>query len=132
MLARVSLLAVVASVASLVSAANASELTYPRTGTFFAPGTGACGIFNTEADSIVAVSNQFFSTFPGATANPNANPVCGKQIQITFGGKTVPATITDRCAGCAGEFDLDMSPAVFNQLADPAVGRIQGVSWVLV
>ncbi|KAF5347070.1 hypothetical protein D9758_011658 [Tetrapyrgos nigripes] len=39
--------------------------------TFFNPGLGACGIFNTDADMITAVSSSFFDTFPGATPNPN-------------------------------------------------------------
>ena len=32
--------------------------------TFFTPGLGACGIQSTSSDHIVAVSNQFFNTFP--------------------------------------------------------------------
>ncbi|KII96152.1 hypothetical protein PLICRDRAFT_35086 [Plicaturopsis crispa FD-325 SS-3] len=126
-----SLTFLLASVVSLmtVSTVNAANV---GDGTFYAPGTGACGIFNTAADSIVAVSEAYFNSYPGATANPNLNPVCGKQISITYNGVTVPATITDKCGGCAGEFDLDMSPAVFDQLASELVGRITGVSWDFV
>ncbi|KII84103.1 hypothetical protein PLICRDRAFT_46434 [Plicaturopsis crispa FD-325 SS-3] len=126
MFSRINLLAVALSFMSLASAQNIGE------GTYFAPGLGACGVFNTDADSIVAVSATFFDTFPGATANPNLNPVCNRQISITYAGITVPAIITDKCPGCAGLYDLDMSPAVFNLLADPAVGRLTGVAWEFV
>jgi hypothetical protein len=31
--------------------------------------------------------------------------------------------------GCAGMYDIDFAPVAFNQLADPAVGRINPVTW---
>ena len=43
-----------------------------RTATYYAPGLGSCGHFNTEADFIVAVDIATIQSFPGATANPNA------------------------------------------------------------
>ena len=43
-----------------------------RTATFYTPGLGSCGHFNTEADFIVAVDIATIQSFPGATANPNA------------------------------------------------------------
>ena len=43
-----------------------------RTATFYAPGLGSCGHFNTENDFIVAVDIATIQSFPGATANPNA------------------------------------------------------------
>ena len=48
---------------------------------------------------------------------------------IIDGGKTITVAVTDRCAGCAGMYDLDFSPAAYNQLADPAAGRINPVTW---
>ncbi|KAF8463747.1 hypothetical protein JB92DRAFT_2838864 [Gautieria morchelliformis] len=50
---------------------------------------------------------------------------------LAAGGKTVTVTVEDKCAGCA-QFDLDMSPAAFDQLADPSVGRLHGVTWHLL
>ena len=38
------------------------------------------------------------------------------------GGHSVAVTVTDRCTGCA-EFDLDLSPAAFSQLASESTGR---------
>lgn len=43
-------------------------------------------------------------------------------------GKTVTVTITDRCTGCALT-SLDFSPAAFDELADPSVGRLYGIEW---
>ncbi|KAK7461287.1 hypothetical protein VKT23_008466 [Stygiomarasmius scandens] len=99
--------------------------------TFYTPGLGSCGITNTGSDMIAAVAANVFDTFPGATANPNLNPICGRRISASFGGKTIQVTVTDRCPGCVGQ-DLDLSPAAFNQLADPAVGRIHGVQWSFI
>lgn len=39
--------------------------------------------------------------------------------------------IMDTCPGCHGEYDLDLSPAAFNKLANPDVGRIK-ISWEFV
>jgi expansin (peptidoglycan-binding protein) len=49
---------------------------------------------------------------------------------LAAGGKTVTVTVQDKCVACA-EFDLDMSPAAFNTLGDPLVGRLHGVTWDL-
>jgi len=46
-------------------------------------------------------------------------------------GKTIQVQLTDRCGGCA-DGDLDFSPNAFNQLADPSVGRISGISWEII
>lgn len=40
------------------------KIQFLPTATFYAPGLGACGITNTAEDFIVAVSAQFFDTFP--------------------------------------------------------------------
>ena len=42
-------------------------------------------------------------------------------------GNTETAVIEDRCQGCQ-EFDLDMTPDLFNKFADPATGRIH-ITW---
>ncbi|TFK41083.1 RlpA-like double-psi beta-barrel-protein domain-containing protein-containing protein [Crucibulum laeve] len=99
-------------------------------GTFYGTGLGACGIVNTDADFIAAVSHLLFDTFPNYKGgNPNNNPICGRKVQATFQGKSVTVAITDRCEACALT-DLDFSPTAFNQIADPALGRISGMKWV--
>ncbi|KAI0790247.1 loosenin, partial [Irpex lacteus] len=94
----------------------------------FEPGLGACGTQSKSSDHIVAVSNQFFNSFPGAGANPNKfNPICGKTLTVSFKGKSTKIKVVDSCPGC-GLLDLDLSPAAFNDLASPDLGRIQ-VTW---
>ncbi|KAF8891250.1 RlpA-like double-psi beta-barrel-protein domain-containing protein-containing protein [Infundibulicybe gibba] len=107
----------------LVSGAPAANV---GDATFFEPGVGACGVTSTATDNIVAVSTQMFDSFPGATANPNTNPICGKTITATVNGKSVTARVVDRCVGCALN-DIDLSPAAFNVLGGD--GRIHGVQW---
>nr|ADI72050.2 loosenin [Bjerkandera adusta] len=99
-------------------------------GTFYATGLGACGKVNVDTDMIAAVSHQFFNSFPGAGANPNNNPICGRAATVHHGSKTIKVQITDRCGGCKGATDLDFSPSAFNKLADPSVGRIP-ITWTL-
>ncbi|KAF9481356.1 hypothetical protein BDN70DRAFT_803471 [Pholiota conissans] len=99
-------------------------------GTFYATGLGACGITNKDTDHIAAVSHLLFDNFPGYNGvNPNNNPLCGRTVTATYQGKSVTVSLTDRCTGCAVT-DLDFSPTAFNELADFAVGRISGMTWV--
>jgi expansin (peptidoglycan-binding protein) len=98
-------------------------------GTFYATGLGACGITNSDTDFIAAASQHLFDNFPGYNrVNPNTNPICGRKVKATYQGKSVTVAITDRCVACAVT-DLDFSPAAFNTLSDPAVGRISGMTW---
>jgi len=103
--------------------------TFSGDGTFYATGLGACGITNKDTDFIAAASEKFFDVFPGYNgANPNNNPLCGRKVSVTYGGKTMTVAITDRCTACAYGA-LDFSPAAFNTIADPATGRIHDISW---
>ncbi|KAG6878220.1 hypothetical protein C0993_010641 [Termitomyces sp. T159_Od127] len=114
--------------------------------TFYPTGLGACGIVNKDTDHIAAVSHLLFDAFPYVFSslidlfpissvisgynglNPNTNPLCGKKVSVSYGGKSVVVTLTDRCEGCALT-DLDLSPAAFDVLADPSVGRLHGMTW---
>ncbi|KAG6819450.1 hypothetical protein H0H93_011799 [Arthromyces matolae] len=98
-------------------------------GTFYSTGLGACGITNTDSDYIAAVSWKLFDNFPGYNGvNPNDNPLCGKKVKVNYNGKTVTVALTDRCTGC-DTTDLDFSPAAFDQLSEPSVGRIYNIQW---
>ncbi|KAI0920140.1 hypothetical protein AcW1_001958 [Taiwanofungus camphoratus] len=108
----------------LVSAANVGDATY------YNPGTGACGGTNTGADLVVAVSTQFYNTYPGATVNPNNNPICRTKITANYQGKSVTAAVVDKCYSCALD-DIDLSPSAFSVLADLSVGRLEGVTWTI-
>jgi hypothetical protein len=98
--------------------------------TFYETGLGACGITNTDSDFIAAVAESMFDGFPGATDNPNNNPICNKKARITRNGQTTTVTITDRCTACVYG-DLDLSPAAFNTLADPSIGRTE-MTWEML
>jgi expansin (peptidoglycan-binding protein) len=97
-------------------------------GTWYDTGLTACGVTNTDNQFIAAVSEILFDGFPGATANPNNNPVCNKQAEVTYQGKTITVTITDRCTACKPG-DLDFTPTAFAALADIGIGRISGIEW---
>ncbi|KAJ3472870.1 hypothetical protein NLI96_g13219 [Meripilus lineatus] len=80
---------------------------------------------------IAAIAHGFFDSFGGGYTNPNNAPICNKRVRATYQGKSVEVTLTDRCGGCVGEA-LDFSPAAFNKLADPSVGRIHNVEWQFI
>ncbi|KAI0742254.1 hypothetical protein C8Q80DRAFT_1050949, partial [Daedaleopsis nitida] len=62
-------------------------------------------------------------SFHGATANPNLNPMCGRQMRVTAAGRSVTATVVDTCPG------YRLSPTAFQQLAPLSVGRFHGINW---
>jgi hypothetical protein len=103
--------------------------TFTGDGTFYSTGLGACGITNNDSQMIAAASESLFDTFPGYTSgDPNQNPICGKQVSVSYGGVTITVTLTDRCTGCAYG-SLDFSPAAFDKFAAPSVGRIHNIEW---
>ncbi|KDQ18240.1 hypothetical protein BOTBODRAFT_29581 [Botryobasidium botryosum FD-172 SS1] len=108
--------------AQIEARANTGQATY------FYPGLGACGKNNGNGDLITAVSKLLYDTYPGHTANPNNNPVCGRRIKANYAGKSVTVTVVDRCEACAFN-DLDLSPTAFQALAPLAQGRLSGVTW---
>ncbi|KZP10910.1 hypothetical protein FIBSPDRAFT_872050 [Athelia psychrophila] len=102
-------------------------------GTFFETGLGACGVYNVDTDYIVAISEALFDSYTETSpGNPNTNVLCNRPISISYGGVNVQATITDRCAGCAGWGDLAMTPSLFTRFAAESVGRIYSVDWVRI
>ncbi|KAI0481707.1 RlpA-like double-psi beta-barrel-protein domain-containing protein-containing protein [Xylaria cf. heliscus] len=106
--------------AELEARAMSGDLTY------YTPGLGACGVYNSESDAIVAVSKTLFDPHtPGG--NPNRNSLCGKKIKISRGGKSVTVTVRDRCEGCKTN-DLDVPVKIFSKLANPSAGRVQ-MTW---
>ncbi|KAL7627273.1 hypothetical protein AAE478_001462 [Parahypoxylon ruwenzoriense] len=82
--------------------------------TYFFPGLGACGGYNTESEAVVAMP-----------LSQDGN--CGRTINISYNGKTVSAQVVDKCPGCAGN-SIDVSPSVFQQLESLDAGRIQ-ITW---
>ncbi|KAJ5757719.1 uncharacterized protein N7511_006413 [Penicillium nucicola] len=94
--------------------------------TWFDTGLGACGGWNVGTDWIAAVSHIVFDRNARGT-NPNNNGLCGQKIHIQRGGRTVEATVVDRCEGCK-ENDIDVTRSLFQQFDDLDRGRI-GIVW---
>ncbi|KAL5371318.1 hypothetical protein DPSP01_014353 [Paraphaeosphaeria sporulosa] len=96
--------------------------------TYYNPALGACGIESNDDSPIVAVSHFTFDAVQ-IGSDPNQNPLCGKKIRARRrreDGKTVSVdlTVVDRCTGCQPT-DIDVSPTMFDRLADHDLGRIQ-------
>ncbi|RLL98664.1 hypothetical protein CFD26_107847 [Aspergillus turcosus] len=94
--------------------------------TYYNPGLGSCGFTNTDSDMICAVSHVLFDA-ASTGSNPNANPLCGLKLRLRRDGKSVDVKVVDRCVGCKVD-DLDVSPAVFEKVADLDLGRVL-VEW---
>lgn len=95
-------------------------------GTWFEVGLSACGTWDTPGMPVVAVSAELFDQWPGYNGwNPNVNPICGKHLDITWGGKTLTVEVTDRCPSCSVR-SLDLSKGAFQYFADLDVGLFGG------
>ncbi|RGP59224.1 hypothetical protein FLONG3_11247 [Fusarium longipes] len=80
--------------------------------TYYDIGQGACGEDDSGKDdsiNIVALSHLLMGP------SSNDNPMCGKTISIKANGKTVQATVKDKCMGCAMN-DIDVSRKVYNEI----------------
>ncbi|KAJ9105617.1 hypothetical protein QFC20_004297 [Naganishia adeliensis] len=88
---------------------------------------GACGTSLVDSDKIAAAAASLFDSWPGATANPNTNPICGQYAKVSSGSASVIVQIQDRCPGC-DERHLDLSPSAFLELAELSVG-LMDVTW---
>ncbi|OIW28841.1 hypothetical protein CONLIGDRAFT_393676 [Coniochaeta ligniaria NRRL 30616] len=124
----------VASVAAAAPAAvQSSSGTSSKSGadtktgdlTYYQVGLGACGEDDSGKDNtenIVALSHLLMGPIS------NGNPYCGKTITISYGGKTVVATVKDKCMGCDIN-NIDVSEIAFVTLmGSTGVGR-HSVDW---
>ncbi|KAF9465177.1 hypothetical protein BDZ94DRAFT_1189734 [Collybia nuda] len=117
----------------VISCFFVSVLAQNHTGTLFnfAPGLGACGFTNTSTQIVGSVSSSFFNSFPGATDNPNKNPICKKSLFITSGGKNITAAIVDFFVADAPE-NVGLSPTAFKTFAPLSDGIVPNVTWSVV
>ncbi|KAA1476515.1 hypothetical protein DENSPDRAFT_785192 [Dentipellis sp. KUC8613] len=104
-----------------------------HTGTLFTfnPGLGACGFTNTTSQIVASVSETFFQNFPGATENPNDNPLCAHSLNITSNGTALTASIVDVCPTCP-DFNIGLSPVGFEKFAPISQGIVNNVIWSVV
>ncbi|KAI4141234.1 MAG: hypothetical protein LQ340_007689 [Diploschistes diacapsis] len=109
----------------------ACDSSSPCTGdaTFYAVGLGACGQTSDPSEMIVAVPDQVMGSL---SSGSDMNPLCGKKVSITLidGVGPVTATVMDKCGGCDGPYDLDMSTGLFSALGgDSNAGRYTNMTW---
>ena len=118
-----------AAAANKGTSSDTSGTTYTGALTFYYPagGLGACGSAIQNTDLVCALSGQLYDSFGLSVASA----ACGKTAIVQLGGKSVQVTIKDRCAGCQLN-DIDCTPAVFDQLADPSQGRVSGATFYFV
>ncbi|KAI8341110.1 RlpA-like double-psi beta-barrel-protein domain-containing protein-containing protein, partial [Chlamydoabsidia padenii] len=103
---------------------------FSGSGTYFDPKTqggvdGACGGPRESSKSdIVALNSAQYGPMNKKSKQ------CGRKVLIKHGEKATVATVQDACPGCQ-EKSLDMTPAVFNKLANQKQGVIP-ITWCFV
>ncbi|KAL8768883.1 MAG: hypothetical protein Q9194_005586 [Teloschistes cf. exilis] len=117
-----------------LSSTSLAATVFKGEGTFYSPsvGLGSCGKQDQDTDFVAALAQASMRQYN--PSNPNNNPLCGHKVRVwrqDKPGTTVTVAIRDTCPGCKGQFDLDLSPAAFNKLANPDVGRIK-IAWEFV
>ncbi len=75
---------------------------------------------------VCAVSHTLFDA-ASTGSNPNENPLCGMKLRLRRNGKSEDVKVVDRCVGCKVT-DLDVTEAVFEEVAELAQGRVK-VEW---
>ncbi|KAI8056763.1 RlpA-like double-psi beta-barrel-protein domain-containing protein-containing protein [Syncephalis plumigaleata] len=111
-------------VSSSDSNAPPSSLAKRGDGTFYnmEGGYTACGEQHKDSEFYAAVAPSWFTT-----GNPNSDPICKKCALVSGPKGQVKVHINDVCPPCARD-SIDMTPAAFNQIADPSQGRVP-ISW---
>ena len=82
-------------------------------------GLGSCGELHQNSEYTVALNAHDMNAFGGGWPSP----ACGKQVSITYNGKTVQAVIKDTCPTCPPG-GLDLSEGLFGALAAHSEGVI--------
>ncbi|KAI9020747.1 RlpA-like double-psi beta-barrel-protein domain-containing protein-containing protein [Phycomyces nitens] len=85
---------------------------------------GACGPNEADDAHIVALNHPQYGSLSGKSS------WCGKKILITYGKKSVTATINDACPECA-HGDLDLTPVLFAKLGNLNTGILK-IKWHLI
>lgn len=95
--------------------------------TYYDPsvGMGSCGFNNGKDEHVVAINHGDMAN----GANPNANPHCGKYINIyDESGNTVQAKVVDTCPVCESGA-IDVTESVFKLVRPNGDGRVHDVKW---
>jgi len=92
--------------------------------TYYSLGLVSCGQVYSDSDDVVALATSVMAN----GGNSNNNPLCGKTINISYGGVTATAKVVGTCEGCAPG-NIDLSPSLFQKFAPLGAGRVPGVTW---
>lgn len=87
-------------------------------------GLGSCGTTASNSDNVVALSHLDMNN----GVNPNANPLCGKMINIYSSTGVHQAKVFDTCPACA-EGSIDLPQPLFEAIAPSGNGRVHGITW---
>ncbi|CCC12439.1 hypothetical protein SMACR_06519 [Sordaria macrospora] len=104
---------------STTSSSHTGDLTY------YDVGLGACGFDDNgldESENIVALSHEMMGT------QSNGNPYCNRKVVIKANGKSVTATVRDKCMGCAFN-DIDVSKKAFLDVFGALTDGRKKVEW---
>ncbi|KAJ7511286.1 hypothetical protein B0H11DRAFT_1954614 [Mycena galericulata] len=114
-----------------MSIANAAQPNRNGTVFQFEPDLGACGWTNTSDQSVGTVSMTTFNNYPGATKNPNKNPICGRNMTIQANGVTVIVVVVDNFKEDknAGPNDVGVTDMDFSTMANLKDGTIPNATW---
>ncbi|MCJ1255574.1 hypothetical protein MMC24_003391 [Lignoscripta atroalba] len=104
--------------------------------TYYSPsiGVGACGNNPDSSDGAypdtypaVAIAVDMMGSLSSGDV---INPLCGKTVHITnpANGKTATGMVVDKCYGCKSTTSIDLSPTLFDQLADQVDGHA-AIDW---
>jgi len=103
--------------------------------TYYNPsmGMGACGpgpdgYVYQDTDMVVAVSHLMMGSL---SSGDQENALCWKKLTIfnPATGETNSGMVVDKCMGCPGNQDIDLSPALFDTLGNSGNGRYHDVQW---
>ncbi|PCH42845.1 hypothetical protein WOLCODRAFT_74117 [Wolfiporia cocos MD-104 SS10] len=94
---------------------------YVGEATWFYPGEGACGVYNTSDQPVLAVSVDIW----------NGGEYCFQWVELTNPdtGITQYGQVVDECEGCDSTH-VDLSPSLFESLGAPlSQGVISPLDW---
>ncbi|GMG19993.1 unnamed protein product [Ambrosiozyma monospora] len=106
--------------------ANDPSGTFTGDLTYYSPHQGNCQLISDENDYITAISRTIYAQ--KLIGEENLSEYCGDKITVTYGGKSVVVTVVD-VGGNGGEYDLDLTPAAFSELAPLQSGILRGATW---